>query len=187
MCAPSTSTGPTLELEAAPAASSTIDRSRRILPSGVLALTGYGIFVYGSSAFIGPVTEQAPGLSHAIVPFAAGVRSFSFAAYNLFFGQRLLRTLRPRSLVALGTSLGTAGLLLTTANVASLLGAPSEGVFVSGTGVLCGVGSGLVYMAVFQPTLAWFPERKGLVAGLLSAGQGVDSTTWKRAADPALH
>ena len=44
---------------------------------------------------------------------------------------------------------------------------------------------GASQMAVFQPTLAWFPEHKGLVAGLLGFGQGLGSTVWN-ALSPAL-
>eukprot|EP00965_Chrysotila_dentata_P236853 6201565-Pleurochrysis_carterae.AAC.3 len=50
--------------------------------------SGYGVFVYGTSALIVPIREQAPSLSPSIVPYVAGLRSVTFAVTNLFFGER---------------------------------------------------------------------------------------------------
>jgi len=156
-------------------------RWRRILPAGVMTLTGYGIFVYGASGFIAPVEEQAPMLSHSIVPYCATLRSLVFAAFNLLFGKAMLRSASPRTLVLIGTGSFGVGIATTAASVAV---APSHALLLLGFGVATGVGSGLVYMSIFTPTLAWFADRKGLVAGLLGAGQGLGATLWNAAASP---
>jgi len=150
-----------------------------LLPAGAISLTGYGVFVYGTSALIVPIREQAPSLSPSIVPYVAGLRSVTFAVTNLFFGQLMLRRGSPTQWVASGCFVAALGLVVAAMNVASPQ--PSDAVLLLSWGVGTGLGSGLLYMSVFQTTLAWFPDRKGLVAGLLGFGQGLGAMTWNAA------
>lgn len=39
-------------------------------------------------------------------------------------------------------------------------------------GVLCGIGTGIVYIGVIGLMVRWFPEKRGLAAGLAAAGYG---------------
>ena len=146
-----------------------------------MTLTGYGIFVYGASGFIEPVQEQAPTLSNSIIPYCATLRSVVFAAFNLLFGEAMLRAAPPRSLVLFGIAVFCAAIATTAASVQA---APSEALLLVSFGGAAGISSGLVYMSIFTPTLAWFADRKGLVAGLLGFGQGLGATVWNAAASP---
>ena len=44
--------------------------------------------------------------------------------------------------------------------------------------VLSGCGSGIVYGISMGNALKWFPDRRGLCAGLTAAGFGAGSTRW---------
>eukprot|EP01037_Dinobryon_pediforme_P030319 gene30319-34339_t len=39
-------------------------------------------------------------------------------------------------------------------------------------GLLCGVGTGIVYIGIVGLMLKWFPDRRGLAAGVVAAGYG---------------
>lgn len=53
--------------------------------------------------------------------------------------------------------------------------AQSPAVLYLGYGVLCGFASGLVYNAVMSTISGWFPDKQGLVSGLLLMGFGISS------------
>lgn len=53
--------------------------------------------------------------------------------------------------------------------------AQSPAVLYLGYGVLCGFASGLVYNAVMSTVSAWFPDKQGLISGLLLMGFGISS------------
>lgn len=42
-----------------------------------------------------------------------------------------------------------------------------------GCGVLCGLGSGIVYSTVMSTVSAWFPDKQGMIFGLLLMGYGI--------------
>lgn len=41
------------------------------------------------------------------------------------------------------------------------------------SGLLCGVGTGIVYVGIVRLMLEWFPDRRGLATGGVAAGRGV--------------
>src|SRR2546427_8874527 len=41
-------------------------------------------------------------------------------------------------------------------------------------GVLCGIGTGIVYVGVIGHMVQWFPDRRGFATGIVAAGYGMD-------------
>ena len=54
-------------------------------------------------------------------------------------------------------------------------GAQSPAVLYLGFGVLCGFASGLAYSAVMSTVSAWYPDKQGLISGVLLMGFGLSS------------
>lgn len=71
----------------------------------------------------------------------------------------------PRLLVAVGGFLSGLGWIL-AANATSLWG-----IYLT-YGLLCGVGTGIVYIGIIGLMVRWFPEKRGLATGLVAAGYG---------------
>jgi oxalate/formate antiporter len=71
----------------------------------------------------------------------------------------------PRLLVAAGGLLSGLGWM--TASQATSL----TGLYLT-YGLLCGVGTGIVYIGVIGQMVRWFPDKRGLAAGLAAAGYG---------------
>ena len=139
-------------------------RWRRILPAASISLAGYGVFAFGWSGLIAPISRDMPSLPHSIVPLTASVRSSTFVAWNLLVGNALVnRSIRTgiAAWVCLGVALTGAGVGL----AAGAIGAdnsPSVPLLYLTLGVAPGLGTAIFYMAIFPPTLAWFADRKGL-------------------------
>jgi MFS transporter, OFA family, oxalate/formate antiporter len=72
----------------------------------------------------------------------------------------------PAAMIALGAGLN--GLGWVVASAASSLAA-----LYAGYGVLCGLGTGTVYIGVIGLMVRWFPDRRGLAVGLVAAGYGI--------------
>ena len=71
----------------------------------------------------------------------------------------------PRLLIAVGCLLSGAG-WITSAYATSLLG-----LYVT-YGLLCGVGTGIVYIGIIGLMVRWFPDRRGFATGMVAAGYG---------------
>jgi oxalate/formate antiporter len=71
----------------------------------------------------------------------------------------------PRRLIGLGALLS--GLGWAAASTAQTL----AGLYLS-YGLLCGLGTGIVYVGVVGLMVRWFPQRRGLAAGIVAAGYG---------------
>ncbi len=65
------------------------------------------------------------------------------------------------------------GLFLTGFLLASQAGSP--GMLYLGYGGFCGFASGFVYNAVLSTMSAWFPDKQGLISGILLMGFGISS------------
>lgn len=78
------------------------------------------------------------------------------------------KRVKPRWYVVFAAFLLLAGFLLTS--FASALP-----VLYLGFGVLCGTGAGLAYNAVMSTMSAWFPDKQGLISGVLLMGFGISS------------
>ncbi len=78
----------------------------------------------------------------------------------------LVERFGPRTLVALGAALSGLGWIL-SAQVTSLIG-----LYLT-YGLLCGIGTGIVYIGVVGLMARWFPDRRGLAIGMVAAGYGM--------------
>ena len=72
----------------------------------------------------------------------------------------------PRRLVASGAALTGLGWVL-SAQVSGLI--PLYLTY----GVLCGIGTGIVYVGVVGLMARWFPDRRGFAIGIVAAGYGM--------------
>lgn len=80
----------------------------------------------------------------------------------------LSRKIRPRVFVLIAGAAFLAGFLIAGSATAPAL-------LYVGFGVLCGTGAGLAYTAVMGSICAWFPDRQGLISGILLMGFGLSS------------
>src|SRR5262249_18361742 len=71
----------------------------------------------------------------------------------------------PRFLIALGTIMSGLGWVLSS-RVTTL-----EGLYLT-YGVLCGLGTGIVYVGIVGLMVKWFPARRGLATGAVAARYG---------------
>jgi MFS transporter, OFA family, oxalate/formate antiporter len=71
----------------------------------------------------------------------------------------------PRFLIAFGTIMSGAGWILSS-KVTTL-----EGLYLT-YGLLCGIGTGIVYIGIVGQMVKWFPDRRGLATGVVAAGYG---------------
>jgi oxalate/formate antiporter len=78
----------------------------------------------------------------------------------------LIDRFSPKLMIALGAALSGLGWI--AASYAQSL----FGLYVS-YGLLCGLGTGIVYVGVVGLMVRWFPDRRGFAAGLVAAGYGM--------------
>jgi oxalate/formate antiporter len=77
----------------------------------------------------------------------------------------LVDKLGPRFLIAIGAAMSGAGWILSS-KVTTL-----EGLYLT-YGLLCGIGTGIVYIGIVGQMVKWFPDRRGLATGVVAAGYG---------------
>jgi MFS transporter, OFA family, oxalate/formate antiporter len=77
----------------------------------------------------------------------------------------LVDKLGPRFLIAIGAAMSGAGWILSSK--ATTL----EGLYLT-YGLLCGIGTGIVYIGIVGQMVKWFPDRRGLATGVVAAGYG---------------
>ena len=77
----------------------------------------------------------------------------------------LVEKFGPKLLIGLGTLLSGAG-WIAAAHISSLWG------LYASYGLLCGIGTGIVYIAVVGLMVKWFPDRRGFATGVVAAGYG---------------
>src|SRR5471032_824256 len=71
----------------------------------------------------------------------------------------------PRLLIAVGCLLSGAG-WITSAYATSLIS-----LYLT-YGLLCGIGTGIVYIGIIGLMVRWFPDRRGFATGMVAAGYG---------------
>jgi oxalate/formate antiporter len=77
----------------------------------------------------------------------------------------LVEKFGPKLLIGLGTLLSGAG-WIAAAHISSLWG------LYASYGLLCGIGTGIVYIGVVGLMVKWFPDRRGFATGVVAAGYG---------------
>jgi OFA family oxalate/formate antiporter-like MFS transporter len=131
---------------------------------GVLLLAGV---VYAWSVLSVSIAAEYPDWSRAKLSVTFTVLMALFCIGQIssgFIGSRL----KPRYGVWAGAALLAAGFALSAYM-------RSAAVLYLGFGVLCGFGSGFAYIAVMGSVVKWFPDKRGLVSGILLMGFGLSS------------
>jgi OFA family oxalate/formate antiporter-like MFS transporter len=77
----------------------------------------------------------------------------------------LVEKLGPKILIGVGALLSGAG-WIASSSIASLWGLYAT------YGLMCGIGTGIVYIGVIGLMVKWFPERRGFATGVVAAGYG---------------
>ncbi len=132
---------------------------------GIIAMVAIANLQYGWTLFVNPIDEQH-GWGRAAIQVAFTV--FVLAETWLVpFEAYLVDRFGPRLLVAIGGVL--VGLAWVINSAASSLAALYLG------GALGGIGAGIVYGTSVGNALKWFPDRRGLAAGLTAAAFGAGS------------
>lgn len=92
--------------------------------------------------------------------------ALAFYALLMFFSGRYLRNYRPRTIMIVGASLISLGWILSAY-------ATNIYVLTITYGCLSGAGVGIVYGIPLTVVVKWFPEKKGVVTGIVLAGFGL--------------
>eukprot|EP01079_Euglenida_sp_SAG-EU17-18_P007424 gene7424-1326_t len=126
------------------------------------------------SIFNGPLTRELGGVVCAATDWSLASTVPVFSTCIVFLGMsacltgKWLETVGPRCAATVSAVCWGSGHLLAAAGVA----AHSLPLLVIGYGVLGGVGLGLGYVAPVSNLIRWFPDRRGMAAGMAVAGFG---------------
>jgi len=132
---------------------------------GILGMVMVANYQYGWTLFVNPINEKYRWGQAAIqVAFSLFVLT---ETWLVPFEAYLVDRFGPRLIVAFGGFLvGVAWVIDAFANSLTLL-------YLGG--ILSGTGAGIVYGTAMGTALKWFPDRRGLAAGLTAAGFGAGS------------
>ena len=130
---------------------------------GVIVLLFAGL-VYAWSVLSTPIGAEFTGWTKAQLSLTFTLVMILFCVGSLLCGL-LAGKLSAKNAVRLGAALFLAGFF-----IASRCQTPA--VLYLGFGVLCGLGSGLSYNAVMSTMVKWFPDKPGLISGVLLMGFG---------------
>ena len=123
--------------------------------------------VYAWSVLSGPIAAEFPRWTTAQLSLTFTIVMSFFCLGGLTCGALSAR-ISPRIFLWISALLFLVGFLLT----ASMRSLPMLYV---GFGVVCGLASGFSYNAVLGTVGAWFPDKQGLVSGILLMGFGLSS------------
>jgi OFA family oxalate/formate antiporter-like MFS transporter len=130
--------------------------------------------IYAWSVFTPALKELGWTKLETQMVFSLGLASF--AIVMVFAGRAMAKYGPQKMAVAGGLTLG-AGYLL-----AGLLGGESFWVVAIGIGLIGGAGIGLAYVVPIAVGMQWFPDKKGMIAGLAVAGFGFGAMGWVKLA-----
>lgn len=130
---------------------------------GVIVLLFAGL-VYAWSVLSTPIGAEFTGWTKAQLSLTFTLVMILFCIGSLLCGL-LAGRLSAKNAVRLGAVLFLAGFFIASRCQSPLM-------LYLGFGVLCGLGSGLSYNAVMSTMVRWFPDRPGLISGVLLMGFG---------------
>src|SRR6266581_1616022 len=132
---------------------------------GIVGMVAIANLQYGWTLFVSPIDNQFHWGKAAI---QVGFSLFVLAETWLVpFEAYLVDSYGPQVVVAVGgIMVGLAWILNSAADSLAMLYAG---------GIIGGIGAGIVYGTASGAALKWFPDRRGLAAGLTAAGFGAGS------------
>lgn len=133
---------------------------------GVIALLLAGM-VYAWSVMSSPIAAYFPDWTKAQISMTFTI-VMGFFCIGGFLGGLLSKKVDVRLHIWAAAVLFFVGFFIASR-------ANSLGSLYFGYGVLCGFGSGLVYNAVISTVSSWFPDKRGLISGILLMGFGISS------------
>jgi MFS transporter, OFA family, oxalate/formate antiporter len=134
-----------------------------ILVAAIIAQIPNANLQYAWTLFVNPLQKAGLGPLHAIQ--AVFALFILLETWLVPFEGWLVDKIGPRLLTVIG------GVLIGIAWVASS-SAHSLGALYFWYGVVGGTGAGIIYGATIATALKWFPDHRGLTAGLVAAGYG---------------
>lgn len=147
---------------------------KKTLPRSVYAVFGVLILlfaglVYAWTTFSKPLTHI---WTQGALTWTSTIVMIAFCIGGLVSGRMQKRGIHKRIILILGAILMLAGFAL------SGFGGNATGsiLFIYiGFGVLAGFGAGLAYNVILSVVSAWFPDKQGLISGILLMGFGISS------------
>lgn len=133
---------------------------------GVVALLMVGL-IYAWSVFAKSIGANFPEWTAAEISLTFTITIIMFCLGSLVTGI-IVKKVKARVIMIISAFLFMSGFLL-AASGASLI------TLYMGVGILCGMGAGLAYNAVISSISAWFPDKQGLISGILLMGFGISS------------
>ena len=133
---------------------------------GVLVLFCAGI-IYAWSVLSVPIAQEFPAWSKAQLSMTFTITMILFCL-GCMVGGFLSEKVNPKLYVAAAAVLFLIGFQM-TARIRSVA------MLYIGFGIISGFGSGLVYNAVMGTVTKWFPDKQGLISGILLMGFGVSA------------
>ena len=132
---------------------------------GIVGMVAIANLQYGWTLFVGPIDQKfgwgRPAIQVAFTLFV--LAETWLVPFEAYFVDRY----GPRLIVAVGGILvGLAWIINAGADTLTKLYAG---------GIIGGIGAGIVYGTASGAALKWFPDRRGLAAGLTAAGFGAGS------------
>lgn len=131
---------------------------------GVMLLAGV---VYAWSVLSVPIAAEFPDWTKAKLSLTFTILMSCFCTGQVISGF-IANLIKPRTGVWIGAALLLGGFLLSSSMQSAAL-------LYLGFGVMCGLGSGIAYISVMNPVVKWYPEKKGLISGVLLMGFGFSS------------
>ena len=134
---------------------------------GVIVLLLAGV-VYAWSVISKSIAATFPDWTAAQLSLTFTIVMAMFCVGCLIAGI-LAKKVSPKLYVMLSAVLFLVGFLVSAATDGSPV------LLYIGFGVLCGLGAGFAYNAVMSTMSSWFPDKQGLISGILLMGFGLSS------------
>ena len=149
------------------------EESMKNLNRWIYAIVGTIVLLLAGLVYAWSVMARTIGASRP--DWTAAQLSLSFTLVMAFFcigcliAGVLSKTVKPNIYVLISAALFLAGFMIAAGTGSS----PTQ--LYLGFGVLCGMGAGFAYNAVMSTISAWFPDKQGLISGILLMGFGLSA------------